>query len=137
MGTAIDRASARTDLFHRGTAYGIPGEQVDCMNVLAVHEAGLAAAEHAREHAVHERGRQRVARPVLRRGQQADDEVSLAAPGQTEVHRAGEAGGAGLAVQVGAEQLIDLQRAVLRRLPGSRRRPAPAAGRTVAARPSG
>src|ERR1700756_1486403 len=48
MGTAIDRASARTDLFHRGTAYGIPGEQVDGMNVLAVHEAGLAATEHAR-----------------------------------------------------------------------------------------
>jgi pyruvate dehydrogenase E1 component alpha subunit len=48
MGTAVDRASARTDLFHRGTAHGIPGEQVDGMNVLAVHEAGLAAAEHAR-----------------------------------------------------------------------------------------
>src|SRR5260370_21230513 len=48
MGTAVDRASARTDLFHRGTAYGIPGEQVDGMNVLAVHEAGLAATEHAR-----------------------------------------------------------------------------------------
>jgi pyruvate dehydrogenase E1 component alpha subunit len=29
-------------------AYGIPGEQVDGMNVLAVYEAGLAAAEHAR-----------------------------------------------------------------------------------------
>src|SRR6185437_9520985 len=48
MGTSIDRASARTDLFHRGMAYGIPGEQVDGMNVLAVFEAGLAAAEHAR-----------------------------------------------------------------------------------------
>ena len=48
MGTSIDRASARTDLFPRGTAYGIPGEQVDGMNVLAVHEAGLAGAEHAR-----------------------------------------------------------------------------------------
>jgi pyruvate dehydrogenase E1 component alpha subunit len=48
MGTSIDRASARTDLFHRGMAYGIAGEQVDGMNVLAVHEAGLAAAEHAR-----------------------------------------------------------------------------------------
>jgi pyruvate dehydrogenase E1 component alpha subunit len=48
MGTSIDRASARTDLFHRGTAYGIPGEQVDGMNVLAVYEAGLAATEHAR-----------------------------------------------------------------------------------------
>ncbi len=48
MGTSVDRASARTDLFHRGVAYGIPGEQVDGMDVLAVHEAGLAAAEHAR-----------------------------------------------------------------------------------------
>ena len=48
MGTSIDRASARTDFFHRGMAYGIPGEQVDGMNVLAVHEAGLAATEHAR-----------------------------------------------------------------------------------------
>ena len=48
MGTSIDRASARTDLFHRGMAYGIPGEQVDGMNVLAVYEAGLGAAEHAR-----------------------------------------------------------------------------------------
>ncbi|HXO03911.1 MAG TPA: thiamine pyrophosphate-dependent enzyme, partial [Stellaceae bacterium] len=26
MGTSISRASARTDLFHRGIAYGIPGE---------------------------------------------------------------------------------------------------------------
>jgi pyruvate dehydrogenase E1 component alpha subunit len=48
MGTSIDRASARTDLFHRGVAYGIPGEQVDGMNVLAVHEAALAATEHVR-----------------------------------------------------------------------------------------
>jgi pyruvate dehydrogenase E1 component alpha subunit len=48
MGTSIDRASARTDFFHRGMAYGIPGEQVDGMNVLAVHEAGPAATEHAR-----------------------------------------------------------------------------------------
>ena len=48
MGTSIDRASSRTDFFHRGMAYGIPGEQVDGMNVLAVHEAGLAATEHAR-----------------------------------------------------------------------------------------
>jgi pyruvate dehydrogenase E1 component alpha subunit len=48
MGTAISRASARTDLFHRGMPYGIPGEQVDGMDVVAVHEAGLAAAEHAR-----------------------------------------------------------------------------------------
>jgi pyruvate dehydrogenase E1 component alpha subunit len=48
MGTSVSRASARTDLFHRGVPYGITGEQVDGMDVVAVHEAGLAAAEHAR-----------------------------------------------------------------------------------------
>jgi pyruvate dehydrogenase E1 component alpha subunit len=48
MGTSVSRASARTDLFHRGIAYGIPGEQVDGMDVVAVHEAGTTAAEHAR-----------------------------------------------------------------------------------------
>jgi pyruvate dehydrogenase E1 component alpha subunit len=48
MGTSVSRASARTDLYHRGMAYGIPGEQVDGMDVVTVHEAGLAAAEHAR-----------------------------------------------------------------------------------------
>jgi pyruvate dehydrogenase E1 component alpha subunit len=48
MGTSVSRASARTDLYHRGIAYGIPGEQVDGMDVVAVHEAGLAAVEHAR-----------------------------------------------------------------------------------------
>jgi len=48
MGTSVSRASARTDLFHRGMPYGIPGEQVDGMDVVAVHQAALAAAEHAR-----------------------------------------------------------------------------------------
>src|SRR5437763_13973900 len=48
MGTSVSRASARTDLYHRGMAYGIPGEQVDGMDVVAVHEAGLAAIQHAR-----------------------------------------------------------------------------------------
>src|SRR5579864_5180929 len=48
MGTSVTRASARTDLFHRGIAYGIPGEQVDGMDVGAVHEAAQAATEHAR-----------------------------------------------------------------------------------------
>jgi pyruvate dehydrogenase E1 component alpha subunit len=48
MGTSITRASARTDLFHRGIAFGIPGEQVDGMDVAAVYEAALAATEHAR-----------------------------------------------------------------------------------------
>src|SRR5215472_8590459 len=48
MGTSVTRASARTDLFHRGIAFGIPGEQVDGMDVAAVHDAALAATEHAR-----------------------------------------------------------------------------------------
>ena len=48
MGTSVSRASARTDLYHRGVAYGIPGEQVDGMDVVAVNEAALEAAEHAR-----------------------------------------------------------------------------------------
>ncbi|HEX5321524.1 MAG TPA: pyruvate dehydrogenase (acetyl-transferring) E1 component subunit alpha [Stellaceae bacterium] len=48
MGTSVDRASARTDLFHRGVAYGIPGEQVDGMDVAAVYEAGKKAIAHAR-----------------------------------------------------------------------------------------
>ena len=48
MGTSVSRASARTDLYHRGIAYGIPGEQVDGMDVVAVHEAAIEAAEHAR-----------------------------------------------------------------------------------------
>jgi pyruvate dehydrogenase E1 component alpha subunit len=48
MGTSVSRASARTDLYHRGVAYGIPGQQVDGMDVVAVHEAGVAAAAHAR-----------------------------------------------------------------------------------------
>jgi pyruvate dehydrogenase E1 component alpha subunit len=48
MGTSIERASARTDLYHRGGAYGIPGEQVDGMDVLAVRAAGARIVDHAR-----------------------------------------------------------------------------------------
>src|SRR5450755_4321138 len=48
MGTSVTRASARTDLFHRGIGFGIPGEQVDGMDVGAVYEAAQTAAEHAR-----------------------------------------------------------------------------------------
>jgi pyruvate dehydrogenase E1 component alpha subunit len=51
MGTSIERAAAGgTALYRRGEAYGIPGAQVDGMDVLAVHEAGEDAARHAREH---------------------------------------------------------------------------------------
>jgi len=49
MGTSIERASATTDLHHRGAAHGIPGEKVDGMDVLAVREAGAKAVKHARD----------------------------------------------------------------------------------------
>ncbi len=48
MGTAIERASATTEFFKRGEAYGIPGEAVDGMSVLAVNEAGERAVAHAK-----------------------------------------------------------------------------------------
>ena len=48
MGTSVQRASADPDLHKRGEAYGIPGLQVDGMNVLRVKEAALMAQEHAR-----------------------------------------------------------------------------------------
>ena len=48
MGTSIDRASSTTDLYNRGRAHGIPGEQVDGMDVVAVREATARAAEYAR-----------------------------------------------------------------------------------------
>ncbi|HEX2582368.1 MAG TPA: pyruvate dehydrogenase (acetyl-transferring) E1 component subunit alpha [Dongiaceae bacterium] len=38
MGTSQQRSSAGTDLCARGKAYGIPGEQVDGMNVVTVYE---------------------------------------------------------------------------------------------------
>jgi pyruvate dehydrogenase E1 component alpha subunit len=49
MGTSIERASATTELYRRGETYGIPGEQVDGMDVLAVRELGDRAVTHARE----------------------------------------------------------------------------------------
>lgn len=48
MGTAIERASATTDLSQRGVSFGIPGEQVDGMDVRLVREASERAIEHAR-----------------------------------------------------------------------------------------
>jgi len=48
MGTSVERASATTDLYKRGDAYGIPGEEVDGMDVLAVAGAGAHAASYAR-----------------------------------------------------------------------------------------
>jgi len=48
MGTAVNRASAQTDFSKRGVSFGIPGEQVDGMDVRAVYAAGQRAIEHAR-----------------------------------------------------------------------------------------
>ena len=48
MGTAVGRASAQTELYRRGESIGIPGVQVDGMDVLAVKAAGDAAVKHAR-----------------------------------------------------------------------------------------
>jgi pyruvate dehydrogenase E1 component alpha subunit len=48
MGTAVTRASAQTDFSKRGVSFGIPGEQVDGMDVRAVYAAGQRAIEHAR-----------------------------------------------------------------------------------------
>jgi len=48
MGTSVERASATTELYRHGETFGIPGERVDGMDVLAVREAGRKAVEHAR-----------------------------------------------------------------------------------------
>lgn len=48
MGTAIERASAKTDFYRRGEAFGIPGVSVDGMNVLDVKAAGEEVAAKVR-----------------------------------------------------------------------------------------
>ena len=49
MGTAVTRAAAGRALADRGLAYGIPGKQVDGMDVLAVRSAALEALAHCRD----------------------------------------------------------------------------------------
>jgi pyruvate dehydrogenase E1 component alpha subunit len=49
MGTAVTRSHARAEeLFARGAAFGIPGEQVDGMDVRAVKKAADKAVRHGR-----------------------------------------------------------------------------------------
>lgn len=48
MGTSVQRAAAGRELHQRGYAYGIPGEQVDGMDVMAVREAGAKAIKAIR-----------------------------------------------------------------------------------------
>jgi len=48
MGTSVKRAHSETHLYRRGASFGIPGVEVDGMDVLAVREAGREAVDHAR-----------------------------------------------------------------------------------------
>jgi pyruvate dehydrogenase E1 component alpha subunit len=48
MGTAVERASASTELCQRGKAYGIPGEAVDGMDVLEMRALAEKAIAHCR-----------------------------------------------------------------------------------------
>ena len=49
MGTAVERATAHAEeLYQRGLAFGIPGRQVDGMDVAAVETVGREALEHIR-----------------------------------------------------------------------------------------
>ena len=48
MGTAQSRSTSTKDIYHRGEAFGIPGEIVNGMDVLAVKEAGEKAVAHCR-----------------------------------------------------------------------------------------
>jgi pyruvate dehydrogenase E1 component alpha subunit len=48
MGTSVERSSAQVDFSRRGAAHNIPGEQVDGMDVEAVHAAGRHAIEWCR-----------------------------------------------------------------------------------------
>ncbi|OYW45213.1 MAG: pyruvate dehydrogenase (acetyl-transferring) E1 component subunit alpha [Sphingomonadales bacterium 32-68-7] len=48
MGTSVKRSSAETEFYRRGTAFRIPGMEVDGMDVLAVRQAAEVAFEHVR-----------------------------------------------------------------------------------------
>ena len=48
MGTAQKRSTSTPDIYTRGAAFGIPGEAVDGMDVLAVKAAGMRATKHCR-----------------------------------------------------------------------------------------
>ena len=49
MGTSVQRSSAETELYKRGSSFEIDGIQVDGMNVLEVRDAAKKAIKHARD----------------------------------------------------------------------------------------
>lgn len=50
MGTSVKRAAAKSEeLYNRGSAFGIPGAQIDGMDVRAVRDAGAMALQHCRD----------------------------------------------------------------------------------------
>ncbi len=49
MGTSVSRSSAQTDFSKRGVSFNIPGEQVDGMDVRAVHAAAEKSVAWCRE----------------------------------------------------------------------------------------
>ena len=48
MGTAQERSTSSPEIYTRGDAFGIKGEAVDGMDVVAVRDAGVKAAAHCR-----------------------------------------------------------------------------------------
>ena len=48
MGTAQERSTSSPEIYTRGDSFGIKGEAVDGMDVLAVRDAGVKAAAHCR-----------------------------------------------------------------------------------------
>ncbi len=49
MGTSVSRASSETHFHRRGVSFNIPGEEVDGMDIEAVHAAGMKAVKWCRE----------------------------------------------------------------------------------------
>ena len=48
MGTAQERSTSSPEIYTRGDSFGIKGEAVDGMDVIAVRDAGVKAAAHCR-----------------------------------------------------------------------------------------